>query len=302
MKYKFFFRGIIFLILVSCLTNLVSCVTKTKNLKFNDYSKLKKEFDICPWWFDGMTWDDFQKIKAKLKRKELIKYVNKIELNRSLKEKDIPVIRVYYSSYTKSNIKELLKKYPSYVAKATHMSQNHGNYIVKDGVNLWNGSKVTPEYINKKMNELIHTPSNSNEWVLQKMRKGFLIQELIEDRQELKLQTIWGKVIEVKWLDNKAMKMKYHSYDTNGKALGDSSSFPYPELWSEATELAEKIADKTDALRVDLMIKFNSGGKPELLVNELELRSQLGYHYSKKFARLLNDGYRFNCIPLASNE
>ena len=57
----------------------LSCVVKDEDdVDLSNYV-LKEEFNICPYWKDGMNWKEFLKIRNSLERPALVKYVDKIE-------------------------------------------------------------------------------------------------------------------------------------------------------------------------------------------------------------------------------
>jgi len=277
---------LIFSFVLSCQTN--------KNLKFKNKDILKEEFDICPWWKEGMTWNDFKRIKSNIKKPELMKYVNKIQANHMLKSKNIPVINNFIEMQEKKDISKELDKYSQYVAKPTHMSQNNGVMIIKNGINILTNTPISNKEVSRRMNKILETPSNSDEWLLQNMPKGFVIQEYIEYSNEIKIHTIWGQAIEVGWFQD---GRKYHYYTAQGVAKEGSIPFPYTNIWKEAITLAERIAHRTDYLRVDIMIQLDDKKKiaKSIFVNELELRSQMGSN-TKEFAQLLNWGYEKGCV------
>jgi hypothetical protein len=254
---------------------------------------LDPAFNICSSWHNSMTWSDFQKIRTTWQRPELIRYVNKIQANAWLNSLGIPVIPIYFSREKKDDITTQLSELTTYVAKPSHMSANHGLLIVKDGKNLRTGQAITAQQVNKMMNTVLDTPSNSNEWLLQTMPRGFVIQEYIADSQEIKIQTIWGKAAEVSWFKN---GQTYYYYTVDGTPMDDAPAFPYQQFWGEAIGLAEKIAARSDAMRIDMMIQVDSNNQAQkIMVNEIELRSQMGWPGSREFAHLLNVGYRQIC-------
>ena len=70
-----------------------------------------------------------------------------------------------------------------------------------------------------------------------------------------------------------------------------------PAFWPEAIQLAEKMAQKTDALRVDFLVK-QDGGKTKLLLNELEIWPESDWSSKRKtLEKELNNGYRHMCKP-----
>lgn len=275
---------------IFCLFLLLSC---GGNLDFSP--DLSAEFNICDHWHDGMTWADFQKIRTHLERKSLIRFVDKIQANKMLKEMGIPVIPIIYASNGKEDFVAYINNKKSYVAKASHMSQNNGLIIVEDGIDLVTNKPITPIQVQIRMHNLIDSPSNSDEWILQNIPPGFLIQPYLKKRQEIKIQTIWGKTAEIVWVQgDESMKPNY--YDPDGQPLRGGPKLPFSKnLIDEAKKIAERIAKNTDALRVDIMVRYNENGTQDLLVNELELRSALPYARTKEFAELLNQGYRNLC-------
>lgn len=242
-----------------------------------------------------MTWDDFQKIRTHLKRSALIRYVDKIQANKMLKENGIPVIPVIYASNKKEDFIKYISNRKSYVAKPSHMSHNTGLIIVEDGINLITKTPITKIEVQNKMHELIDTPTNSNEWVLQNIPPGFLIQEYIKKRQEIKIQTIWGKAVEIVWVQG-GDQMILNYYAPDGRPLKGGPELPFSRnLIDKAKKIAERIPQHTDALRVDIMVRYNENGTQDLLVNELELRSAIPFAGAEQFADRLNLGYRKLC-------
>lgn len=272
---------------------LVSCNKAMEEIKFP--INLSKDFNICDRWQDGMTWADFQAIRTNLERPSLIRYVDKIQANKMLKERGIPVIPVIYASNSKDPIVPIIEKLNSYVAKPSHMSHNTGLIIYQNGFDLVSKKRITAMAVEERMHKLIDTPTNSDEWVLRNIPRGFLIQEFIKKRQELKIQTIWGQPREIVWVQG-GDPMILNNYDIFLNPLGNSSPLPFSkQLIENAKKIAEKVSLGTDALRVDIMVRFNDDGSQDLLVNELELRSALRFVQHQKMAQLLNDGYRKVC-------
>lgn len=273
-------------------------IESPRKLTYNGPYRLKSEFDLCPYWGESMTWNDFQDIRTQMKHPGLMKYVNKIEANQMLRKKGIPVVPTLYASNKKENFLPFIKNLSSYVAKPAHMSANHGLTIVDNGIDLITGNAITPEEVQERMHQVLDTPSNSNEWLLQNMPRGFVVQEFIRGRQEFKFQTIWGKAVLGTWLQGNSMK--YQFYDIDGNSVEDSGEqLPLKDAWKKAAKLAEVVAEGTDALRVDILVRLNGHGEPELMVNEMELRQQLGWvNHEEMFARKISDGYRDRCQPI----
>jgi hypothetical protein len=261
-----------------------------------EYPKsIKPEFNICDQWKEGMSWDDFQAIRTRLERKDLVPYVDKIQVNKMLKAQGIPVMPVIYASNTKDDFLTHLAGLKTFVAKPSHMSQNNGLIIYDNGINKIVGAAITLSEVQQRMHQAIDTPTNSDEWILRNIPRGFLIQEFIAGRQEIKIQTIWGKPLEVVFVQGGERMMHYY-YSPEGESLRSAPPFPFSlELLDRAKEIAKSVAKDTDALRVDIMVRTNSDGSNDLMVNELELRSAIRFVNINKFADLLNKGYRHLC-------
>ncbi|MCB9228906.1 MAG: hypothetical protein H6618_04775 [Deltaproteobacteria bacterium] len=266
---------------------------KKMNLVYRDYSKLRKEFDMCPYWNENFGWGEFQDVRTYFQRTELYKIVDKIEASKELEKNGYPVIPVYYSSKSKEPFSHILDKYKSYVVKPNHMSASNGVWRVLNG-KTGSGEDVDTKKIEKEIFAAMDSPSSSNEWLLNHMTRGFLVQEYVIHDDEYKFQTIWGVV-------RGGLIMGpggFHYYHPDGTPIDGSPPLQDPELWEEGIRMAEKIAVNTDGLRVDLLVRKNADGTKDLLVNELELRSALGWPNEKlQFAHFWNEGYMGNCIP-----
>ena len=294
MAREYFNRLLIILVSLNFMV-FAACRHPDPDSRFGNPAIVDPAFDLCSVWKPGLSWDDFQNIRTHLERSELIPYVNKIESSKMLKSRGIPVIPVIYAATSKEDFSTILDKHKEYVAKPAHMSQNNGLVIIRDGINVITGKAMSSSEVQTAMHKILDTPSNSNEWVLQNMPRGFIVQEFINKRHELKIQTIFGKAVAMSWLEGE--DFNYYYYYIDGKKRSDREpDFPYGDLLEEAIKIAEKSAEKTDFLRVDLMIRFNPDGSKDLMVNELELRSQMGWPDSQIFARLINAGYRTHCI------
>lgn len=272
---------------------------QSKNLKFKDPSKLRPELDICPWWNRAMTWEDFLEVRRKLERPELFVYVDKIKASEKLESEGYKVIPVIHASTEKEPFIDKLAAYSEFVAKPSHMSGSTGLIVYSKGKNLVNQKEMSLEDVQNTMFKILDTPSNSNEWYLQNMTKGFIVQEYIKDRLEIKFHTVWGRVVAI--TQGGSENMDWNWYTREGKPISYFSKklpppFLYPELREEGIKLAEQIAKRTDALRVDFLVKKHENGNKELLVNELELRSKTGGPEKESFIQLLNFGYEGMCI------
>jgi hypothetical protein len=131
-----------------------------------------------------------------------------------------------------------------------------------------------------------------------------MVQEYIPNRNEVKIQTIWGKALVGAWQEGDTKSTQapiWGYYDRAGNNVDGWRSedrltgknpdkwLPKPEWWDKAIALAEKIAHGTDALRVDFMIRENG----ELLLSELEIWPESDWSSMEHvLEERLNAGYR----------
>lgn len=263
---------------------------------------LNPDMDICNEWHEGLTWQEFQDIRTVWQRPALIPYVNKIGANKLLSDLGFKTVPIIFSSEAPVDFSEILRKHSSYVAKPTYKSANHGLIIVVNGTDIISNQAITPEQVVARMNSLFEPDnvSNSDEWLLQNMPRGFVIQEYITDRTEIKIQTIWGESMRGSSFDGE----KYYFYDLEGTSV-DRFNFKKLQVskqsWKDAVTLAAQVAKKigADAIRVDILVKNPKGPNPELLVNELEFRQKLWWQdYEATFMDKLNAGYSGHCISV----
>lgn len=255
---------------------------------------LKEEFDISSYWHEGMTWKEFLKIRNSLKREGLIKYVDKIEQQKMAHAAGLETPKTYIASREKVPIVDLIAGLSSYVAKATHLSLSEGLIIVKDGIHMLTGKPITPEHVQRRLfSSLKRKPRNVESWALHHVPPGYLIEEYIPQRMEVKIQTIWGKAIIGEWRGGElrsSITPIFGRYDRNGTLV--DGAHKAPRWWKKAVEAAELIAKDTDALRVDFLVK--KGGI--LLLNELEIWPESDWKSMKStIEKELNDGYRAYC-------
>lgn len=275
---------------------------KSKNsvVHFAYPDKLKPEFDLCPIWHDGMNWMDLRKLRTHLDRPELMKYVHKLQASEYLASQGFPIIPIIHKSYERSDVIDILKTHSSFVAKPAHMSQNHGLMVVVEGFDIISKQNVSAESVQQKLHKLLETTSNSDEALHRKMKPAFLIQEYIKDSYEIKYETVWGKVMAGGWTKLGGIESGYAIYNREGLPLRSDTpqlDNDQKELYQRGIELAERVAEKSDFLRIDIMIRYNdNGSKPDLFVNELELRSGLFPPNMEEMAQAINDGYRNNCV------
>ena len=153
---------------------------------------LKEEFNILPGWFDGMTWGQFIDVRKTLKRDELIKYLDKIEVQKLAKEAGLQVPLTYIASYEKVPFASTISSLPSYVVKPTHLSCSDGLIIVVNGINVLTGELTSAEQVQASIFDSFEQKVRCYEaWALHQVRPGFMVQEYIPDRLEVKIQTIW---------------------------------------------------------------------------------------------------------------
>ena len=265
---------------------------------------LREEFSISDYWQEGMSWWKFLHIRKGLRRAELVKYVDKIEQQKMAKEAGLEVVKTYIASREKVPFTDLISELPSYVAKPTHLSFSEGLIIVKNGINMLTGKRISPEQVQKSIfRSFKRKPRKRESWILHQVPPGFMIQEYIPKRMEVKIQTIWGKAVIGEWRggDSKTKTTPILGrYDRNGKKL-ESHHRKAPKWWSKAIAAAEQMAKSiggTDALRVDFLVK--KGGT--LLLNELEYWPESDWLKLKPvLEKRLNDGYRKICEDTSSS-
>ena len=253
---------------------------------------LKEEFNVREYWHEGMTWDQFNEIKIELPRDGFIKYVDKIESQKIAAEAGIEVPITYIASREKIPVIDLISKLPNYVAKMTHLSWSDGLIIVKEGINMMTGQPITPEEVQESLFNSFETkPRDGQSWALFNTKPGFMIQEYIADRNEVKIQTIFGKVLIGIWVKGetkKALPPLQGKFDRDGNILGGKQDAP--EWWPKAVEAAEIFAKGTDSLHVDFLIREDG----TLLMNELEYYPEIFWTDSDKATLInaVNEGYR----------
>lgn len=183
----------------------------------------------------------------------------------------------------------------------THLSWNKGLIIVKNGINITTGKPISPEEVQESLFKSLESkPREVESWALHHVPPGFLIQEYIPNRNEVKVQTIWGKAMVGEWRGSEkpvADSVIWGLFDREGKKVrGPSNKTPEwdpqdkpPFWWPQAMEAAERMAKGTDALRVDFLVRENG----ELLLNELEIWPETWWSEAKEsLVERLNYGYR----------
>ncbi len=255
---------------------------------------LKEEFNICEYWHDGMTWYEFNNIRNGLQREDLVKYVDKIEQQKMAQEVGLEVPKTYIVSHDKVPITGILSDLSCYVAKMTHLSFSEGLIIVKDGIDIVTGEPITPEQVQERIYKSLEAkPREKESWALHQVKPGFMIQEYIPNRMEVQIQTIWGRAVIGGWRFGEHHMPTAHilgRYDRDGNIV--DGSYKAPEWWSEAIAAAEMMAQGTDALRVDFLVR--EGGI--FLLNELEIWPETNWSSMRtELETQLNDGYRNLC-------
>ncbi len=254
----------------------------------------KEEFSIAEYWHDGMTWGEFLEIRNGLRRLDLVKYLDKIEQQKMAKEAGVEVVKTYIASQEKVPFIDIISDLSSYVAKPTHLSFSEGLIIVKNGINMLTGKPISPEEVQKSIfKSFERKPREVESWLLHQVPPGFMIQEYVPMRMEVKIQTVWGKAIIGEWRGGETKKKItkiWGRYDHDGnKVWGRREA---PEWWPKAIAAAEQMAQGTDALRIDFLVKV--GGI--LLLNELAFWTESDWRKLKTALETqLNDGYRKMC-------
>ncbi len=262
---------------------------------------LKEEFNLCRHWHHRITWKEFLKIRNKLRWEGLVKYVDKIEQQKMAKEVGLEVPKTYIASRDKVPFIDIISGLPSYVAKMTHMSLSQGLIIVKDGVNMVTGKPISPEQVQESVYKFLEKkPRKVESWALHQVQPGFMIQEYIPDRLEVKIQTIFGRAVIGEWRggeSNTKTTNVWGRYNRYGNRL--DSSGKAPEWWPKAIAAAELMAKGSDALRVDFLVRENG----ELLLNELEIWPESNWAWMETaLENQLNDGYRNMCEVATSSK
>lgn len=255
------------------------------------HCEIKEEFNICSYWYDGMSWQQFLKVRNTLRRDGLIKYVDKIQQQQLAQEVCLQVPKTYVATHEKTPVADLLHTLPSYVAKMTHLSYSEGLLIVKDGINMVTGEPITPEEVEQSLFASLEAkPREVESWALHQVEPGFLIQEYIPNRMEVKIQTVWGKAVIGEWRGGEsytATTRIWGRYSRDGIKV--DGKWEAPDWWPKAIEAAELMAKDTDALRVDFLVREDG----QLLLNELEIWPESNWtSMLPALEARLNDGYR----------
>lgn len=270
----------------------LACAAMAAELELSkDQYFLKEEFNICSLWHEGMTWEEFLEIRNGLRRDGLIKYVDKIEQQKMAREAGIEVPKTYIATRDKVSVVGILAHLRSYVAKATHMSFSQGLILVKQGINQLTNKPISPEEVQESLFETLQRkPRKVESWALHHVPAGFMIQEYIPNRNEAKIQTIWGRAVIGEWRGGERPTPTtaiWGRYDRDGKRVrGEHQA---PSWWPKAVAAAELLAKGTDALRVDFLVREDG----TLLLNELEIWPESTWDCMKaELEKQLNAGYR----------
>ena len=262
---------------------------------------LKEEFNVQEYWHERMTWDEFNRLKLLLHRPELVKTQDKIEQQKIAKAAGLKVAKTYIATREKTPLVDLISILPTtYVAKATHLSWSDGLLIVKEGINILTNKPITPEQVEEQMHKLLETKTKREEsWAFHQVKPGFMIQEYIPNRTEVKIQTIFGKAIVGAWFNGETNgdRASYiGAYGRNGNKM-EGCNHETPEWWPNAIAAAELLAKDTDALRLDFFVRENG----ELLLNEIEFYPLINWFDSTKrlLMEAVNKGYStLKCNPM----
>ena len=127
-------------------------------------------------------------------------------------------------------------------------------------------------------------PREVESWSLKNAKPGFLFQDLIPGREEIKIQTVWSEAVVGEWRggeESSEITLVWGRYDKSGKKLQKLtvSAFTGAEskeldkndllIWNRAIKMAEKFSEKTDALRIDFFVDRRVN-PPEIVINEVE--------------------------------
>lgn len=256
-----------------------------------DFGSLKEEFNICSLWHEGMTWEEFLAIRNGLRREGLIKYVDKIEQQKMAREVGLEVPKTYVSSREKISVADIISQLSTYVAKMTHLSFSQGLIVVKNGINILTNKPETPQRVEESLLTYFERkPRPVESWALHRVRPGFMIQEYIPNRNEVKIQTIWGQAVVGEWRGGEMASQSsrvWGRYDRDGNTKQGYDKAPH--WWPTAIASAELVAKGTDALRVDFLVRPDG----TLLLNELEIWPETPWDCMKaELESQLNAGYR----------
>jgi len=254
---------------------------------------LKAEFNVLEYWREGMSWDEFNVIKIPLQRKDLVKWMDKIEQQKMALSLGLKIPKTYIATREKVPLVALLSTLDTYVAKVTHMSWGEGLIIVKNGVNMLTGKRITPQEVEDKIyKSMKEQPRLGQPWALFHVPHGIMIQEYIPNRLEIKMLMIFGKMMVGDYRGgetDKNITPLLGRFDRDGNRIqGELQKAPW--WWPEAIEYAERFAQGTDSLRVDFLIRENG----EILLNELEFYPETHYMDCTKaqLIEAVDTGYR----------
>lgn len=284
--------------------------------KFKNPEKLHPGFDICPYWYDGMSWSAFKRARKLIKHPSITKFLDKVDLSKILKEGGFKQVKSYLISRNIEDIKKIReiiekKKLINYVIKPAHLSHSQGLIIVKDGINIVTGEAISLDEIEKRVREYFTmVPREVESWNLKNAKPGFLFQDLIPGREEIKIQTVWSEAVIGEWRGGEEASettLVWGRYDKSGKKLRRlvASYFTGAEsitlgeedlaIWKQAIKMAEDFSKKTDALRVDFFVDRRVS-PPEIMINEVAYWPEsLWNRKEKELSEKINQGYREMC-------
>jgi hypothetical protein len=178
---------------------------------------------------------------------ELIKNLyNKNKLKDFFKKFNLKVPELYFYSNKKCDITDILSSLDSYVAKPAHMSESVGVYIKSNKEDI-------DEFVNLKMNEFLdisdfgnfrRSPISGGVW-WKDTERGFLIEQMIKVKWELKIFVIWGEPFIGDLRTSKTELSRVDFIKKNNSYLD----------WSYEYDVIKKIAIelKVDFFRIDFL-------------------------------------------------
>ncbi len=259
--------------------------------------ELNPDFDLGKHIKQDMSWQDYRSLYKRIRKKNLIKWNDKIWLYLQLKKHKIPCSPVIHYSNHSPQISHIVKNLKNYVIKASHLSLGNGVILVRNGKiqnppNRYksNVKSLDLNTIDKEIEKSWKKESNKEyykdqDWIRKQVPPGVLIEEFIPDLTEIKVSVVWGSVVGF-FIDPIRPFVPY--YDCKGTPLGNHNH-PLPFWWKDAIRLSESVAKKFsyDHVRVDMMYYKN-----QVIVNELTWNPGAGTNKTK-IANLLNEGYAF---------
>lgn len=165
---------------------------------------------------------------------------NKKNLKEFLKKYNLNIPETYFYSDIKCDIRELLSNLDTYVAKPAHMSESVGVFV-KSKNNIFDIN-----FLNDKMNEYVDkvdTICGDIWW--RDSEKGFIIEQKIDVKWELKVFVVWGEPLVADLRTSKSEFTRVNFIRKNNSYLN----------WNHEFEEIKKIALdlKVDFFRMDFL-------------------------------------------------